>query len=145
MKSEFGILPIPKYDALQDHYSTWASAIGSTLSIPTSVAKAGADLEAFARVLELYSILSRQYIHVAYYDTMLTTQNVYDGESAEMVDYIFRHRTYDMAICFADPGFSDIFAKSVTGANTFSSVYNAKATRFEREIGKIMSKFELAD
>ncbi len=145
MKSEFGVVPIPKYNKEQENYHTWSSAIGSTLSIPTSVAKEGADLASFARVLELYTLLSQQYVHVAYYDTMLTTQNVYDSESAEMVDYIFRHRTYDLAICFIDLGFSDLFAKSVAGADTFSSTYKAKATRFSRSISTIMSKLDAAD
>ncbi len=139
MEAEYGVLPIPKYNAEQEHYKTWSHPIGSTLSIPTTVAKA--DLEQFGNVLEVYAILSQKLVRPAYYDSMLTVRNVRDAESSEMVDLIFQHRTYDMAVYF-DFGFGDIFSSSVTGADSFSSSYTSKAKNFDRRLNKLMDKLE---
>ncbi len=137
MTTEYGVLPIPKYDEDQEHYSTWSHDIGSTLGIPTSVGKQ--DLEQFARVLEIYTLLSEMYVRPAYYDTMLTTRNVRDAESAEMVDLIFLHRTYDMAMYFGTLGLSDIFKPGVNG-DTFASTYASTTKKFDQRIDRLLSK-----
>ncbi len=138
MDAEYGVLPIPKYAESQENYTTWSHSIGSTLSIPTSVGKQ--DLEQFAKVLELYVVLSEKHVRTAYYDTMLTTRNVRDSESAEMVDLIFLHRTYDMAMYFDTLGLSSIFSDSVSGADTFSSSYTTATKQFNQKIERLLRK-----
>ncbi len=140
METEYGVLPIPKYSEDQENYTTWSHSIGSTLSIPTSAAKN--DMEQFANVLELYTVLSQKLVRPAYYDTMLTTRNVRDAESAEMVDLIFEHRTYDMAMYFDTLGLSSIFSDSVSGANTFSSAYSGKAKVFNKVVSRLLTKLQ---
>ncbi len=139
MVAEYGVLPIPKYDTAQENYTTWSASIGSTLSIPTTVARG--DVEQFGNVLELYAILSQKLVRPAYYDSVLTVRNVRDAESAEMVDMIFQHRIYDMAIYF-EFGFSSLFGESVSGSNSFSSSYASKATTFERRLERLLEGME---
>ncbi len=140
METEYGVLPIPKFSKDQEHYTTWSHNIGSTLSIPTSVGTQ--DLEQFARVLELYAILSQKYVRPAYYDTMLTVRNVRDAESAEMVDLIFDHRIYDMAMYFTELGLSTLFQYSVSQENTFGSAYSAASKTFDKRMDKLLRKLE---
>ncbi len=135
MQAEYGVLPIPKYDTAQENYTTWSASIGSTLSIPSTIVKE--DLEQFGNVLELYAILSQKLVRPAYYDSVLTVRNVRDAESAEMVDMIFQHRIYDMAIYF-DFGFSSLFGDSVKGANNFASAYASKAKNFDRRLERLL-------
>ncbi len=138
MDTEYGVLPIPKYSTTQEHYTTWSHSIGSTLSMPTSVGKA--DAEQLANVLELYAVLSQKYVRPAYYDTMLTTRNIRDAESAEMVDLIFEHRTYDMAMYFDRLGLSSIFSNSVSGtAENFSSSYAKTSKNFNLLVNRILT------
>ncbi len=141
MEGDYGVVPIPKYDKKQEHYTTWSHSIGSTLSIPTTVAKGG-DTTQFAKVLELYTLLSEQLVRPAYYDTMLTVRNVRDAESAEMVDLIFQHRTYDMAMYFDKLGMSAIFGDSVYGADKFSSAYSVVTRKFGSVVGKMLEELE---
>ncbi len=141
MTDEYGILPIPKYAESQENYYTWSHGIGSTLSFPTSVAKEGNDMDNFAGVVELYALLSEQLVRPAYYKQMLTTRNVHDVESAEMVDLIFLHRTYDMAIVFSAAfGLDDVFAKAARepGAPNFVSQYNGKTRGFNKAVTKLL-------
>lgn len=141
MDSEYGVIPIPKYSVSQEHYTTWSHSIGSTLSIPASVASKDADMDAFADVLELYAVLSQKLVRPAYYEIMLTTRNVRDAESSEMLDIIFRHRIYDMAMYFETLGFSGIFSDSVTGANQFTSKYTSISKNFDKRMNNILKGF----
>ncbi len=144
MDAVYGIVPIPKYSTEQASYTTWSHSIGSTLSIPTSVAKAGNDMEQFALVLEVYTLLSQQLVRPAYYDNMLTTRNVHDVESAEMMDLIFLNKTYDMAMYFTELGLTDVFTNNVVGSDSFSSQYQAQAKGFSRKITNILRKLQSA-
>ena len=143
MEGEYGVVPIPKYDKQQERHVTWRHSIGSTLSIPTSVASH--DMDAFADVLEVYTLLSQQYVRPAYYDTLLTVRNVHDVESSQMMDIIFLNRTYDMAIYFDALGFNGIFASSVVGADKFASRYASVSRAFDRNISTILKKLNQTD
>ena len=143
MADEYGVLPIPKYSESQDTYYTWSAGIGSTLCFPTTVARAGNDMDNFAGAVELYALLSEQYVRPAYYRQLLTTRNVHDVQSAEMVDLIFLHRTYDMAMIFVNAfQLSDIFATAVAdpGAPTFSSQYASRSQKFDTAVTRLLNK-----
>ena len=141
MEREYGVVPVPKYDKAQANYTTWRHGIGSTLSIPTTVAKG--DMEQFSMVLETYALLSQKLVRPAYYDTMLTTRNVQDVESSEMLDLIFLNRTYDMAMYFTDLGFNGLFEQAaLNSGNTFASSYQANSKRFDRQIANILRKLQ---
>ena len=143
MEREYGVIPVPKYNKEQAHYTTWRHSIGSTLSIPTSVAKDDATMEQFALVLETYAVLSQKLVRPAYYEVMLTTRNVQDVESSDMLDLIFQHRTYDMAMYFTTLGFGNLFEDAVksTGDN-FSSRYAAASKTFDRKVATILRKLQ---
>lgn len=141
MEREYGVVPVPKYNKEQANYTTWRHSIGSTLSIPTTVAKG--DMEQFSMVLETYALLSQKLVRPAYYDTMLTTRNVQDVESSEMLDLIFLNRTYDMAMYFTDLGFNGLFEQAaLNSGNTFASSYQANSKRFDRQIANILRKLQ---
>lgn len=141
MEREYGVVPVPKYDKEQANYTTWRHSIGSTLSIPTSVAKN--DMEQFAMVLETYTLLSQKLVRPAYYDTMLTTRNVQDVESSEMLDLIFLNRTYDMAMYFTQLGFGSLFSDAVlSSGSNFASAYAANSKKFDRQIASILRKLQ---
>ena len=82
---------------------------------------------------------------VPYYDTMLTTRNVRDSDSAEMLHLIFSHRIYDMAVYFGELGFRELFSISVGGANKFSSGYNRAASGFDKRVEKILKQLNEAE
>lgn len=140
MEGDYGVVPVPKFDKNQANYITWTHDIGSTLSIPTSIVDE-IEEQQFTEVLETYVILSYQLVKPAYYDTMLTSRNVRDPDSAEMLDIIFQNRTYDMAMFFTDLGFNSLFSTCVIeNSDNFSSKYSSNSKRFDRQIGNILKK-----
>ncbi len=140
METEYGVIPIPKYTTDQEHYTTWSHSIGSTLSMPTTVGKL--DQEMFAATLETYVLLSQKHVRPAYYDNLLTVRNLRDAESAEMVDLIFAHRVYDMAMYFDSLNLSHVFSDSVTGADNFASAYVSATNKFDAKMQRLLSKLE---
>lgn len=138
MEGDYGVVPVPKFDKAQANYMTWTHDIGSTLSIPTSIVDE-IENQQFEDVLEAYVVLSYKLVKPAYYDTMLTSRNVRDPDSAEMLDLIFQNRTYDMAIYFSDLGFSSLFSDCVfNNTDNFTSRYNSNSKRFDRQIQNIL-------
>ena len=141
MDGEFGILPVPKYDKAQQFYRTWTHASGSTFSVTSAVPEAKA--ETVGILLEAYAILSHRLLKPAYYDIMLTSRNVHDAESAEMMDLMFSNRVYEMSFYFNSFGFFELF-KTATNNNTtsFSSDYAKKERTFDRALKNILRKLE---
>lgn len=136
MESEYGVIPVPKYDKNQKTHTSWSHSVASTLSMPTTVNEL--DTDALSDVLELYAILSEKLVRPAYYDTMLTTRNVRDADSAEMLEIIFNNRIYDMAMYFGQLGMGGIFADSVRGVDKFVSTYERAAGGFDKRISQIL-------
>jgi len=138
MEDDYGVLPIPKYNEEQEKYYTWSNSIGSTLSIPSTIAKQ--DVESFAIVLEVYALLSQKYVRPAYYDVVLLTRNVDDVESSEILDMIFQNRTYDMALYYS-LGLSNVFSNAVMSRGSdFSSQYAAANRNFDRTIINLLRR-----
>ncbi len=140
MEGDYGVVPIPKYSKEQENYNTWTHEIGSALSIPTSIVDE-IENQQFEEVLETFVILSEKLVRPAYYDTMLTSRNVRDPDSAEMLDLIFQNRIYDMAIYFNQLGFSYLFSDCViNNSDNFSSKYASNSKRFDKAISNILKK-----
>ena len=141
MEGEFGILPVPKYDKAQQFYRTWTHASGSTFSVTSAIPEAKA--ETMGILLEAYAVLSHQHLKPAYYDIMLTSRNVHDAESAEMMDLMFSNRVYEMSFYFNSFGFFELF-KTATNDNTdsFSSNYAKKEKSFNRALKTLLGKLE---
>lgn len=142
METEFGILPVPKYDKAQEFYRTWTHGSGSTFSVTSAVKDD--KKEVMGLMLEAYAILSHQYLKPAYYDIMLTSRNVHDAESAEMMDLMFANRVYEMSFYFTNNfGFFGLF-KSATNDNSdkFSSQYASQAKNFNRKVDNLLRKLE---
>ncbi len=142
MKGEYGIVPVPKYSKEQEFYRTWTHESGSTVSVPTTIPTE--DRSVVGQVIMAYAMLSHQYVKPAYYDTVLTSQNIRDADSAEMMDKIFANRVYDMAFYF-DLGFYDLFKYSVNDVNIpFASKYKGAASSYTKKMADILKTLQKA-
>ncbi|MDD4773925.1 MAG: hypothetical protein PHZ09_10060, partial [Eubacteriales bacterium] len=97
MFSDFGIVPIPKYDEAQDGYYSCANNVACPfVMIPktvTETGRAGILTEAMARK-------GRELTKVAFYDITLKDKASRDEESKEMLDIVFDNMVYDMVFFF---------------------------------------------
>ena len=145
MESEYGALPVPKFDKAQNRYYAFSNAgVGTTLSIPTSVAQN--DMDMFSKTLEMYCLLSQKLVKPAYYEVTLMTRSVQDQESAEMLDLIFSSRVYDMAAYFGELNLAGIFEEAAVGtADNYSSKYAAAKKRFDKTVKYMLVKLQRSE
>ena len=94
----YGLLPMPKVNEQQEEYTTtvtvyWCSAFAIPI---TNVEK----LDATCYALEAMAYYGMKDVTPEYYDHTLKDKRFEDPESLEMLDLIFRNRTYDMSAVF---------------------------------------------
>ena len=142
METEYGILPVPKYDKAQEFYRTWTHPTGSTFSVTSAYPQEKA--ETIGLIIEAYAILSHQYLKPAYYDVMLTSRNVHDADSAEMMDLMFSNRVYELSFYFIETfGFYDLFKTATNNtADNVSSTYTGQEKAFQRRLEGLLGSFE---
>jgi len=93
MPTDFGVLPIPKKDKVQNYYSCDVNSwTGLGITVPTTVV----DMDSTGIFLEAYAAESYKRVKPAYYDVLLSGKIARDEESLEMLDIIFGNRTYDI-------------------------------------------------
>ena len=97
-KLEFGILPVPKWDEMQENYLN-VSPNGHAFMIPTTVQ----NIERAGNILEALSYYSSKYYSEdatmqTYFEKALTTKSVRDDESASSLDIIHDNISYVIKI-----------------------------------------------
>lgn len=142
METEYGILPVPKYDKAQEFYRTWTHPTGSTISITSAYPQD--EAETIGMIIEAYAILSHQYLKPAYYDVMLTSRSVHDVDSAEMMDLMFSNRVYELSFYFIENfGFFNLFKTATNdNADNYYSKYAGQAKAFERRLDNLLITLE---
>ena len=93
MDTDFGILPIPKYNEQQKDY---LQTVNPYVGIVTVVPQSAASIENSGIILEAMAYESKYILQPAYYEVALNTKIARDEESGKMLDIIFGNRAYDM-------------------------------------------------
>ncbi len=136
METDFGILPIPKWDEEQESYhnvvSLWCAAL---IAVP----KTAGDTERTGVILEALNAESMYTLTPAYYDITLQGKSVRDEESADMLDIIFESRVYDLGNMFAWGGVFDLPGSLTrSGADKIASQVETKKKATETDMQKTL-------
>lgn len=97
METDFGIIPMPKYDEAQENY---ASFVHMYCANTIAVLKTGQNFERTGVILEALSAESMYGLTEAYYEKTLKSKASRDEESSAMLDVIFNTRIYDLGYMF---------------------------------------------
>lgn len=93
MNTDFGIVPMPKYDSTQETYYNFVHPTASCISVPTT----NSDTNRTGIILEALSAKSYYTLRNAYYDISLNNKFLRDEESIIMLDIILATRIYDLS------------------------------------------------
>lgn len=96
MVDDYGIVPMPKFDASQKNYISPIAVWTYFLTVPVS----NPDIETASIVLDTMSYLSYRDIVPIYYDVVLQVKHIRDEKTSEMLDIIRSTRTYFTAYAF---------------------------------------------
>ncbi len=106
MMSDFGFLPMPKYNKEQDSYHTPCAGTYAFGVVIPSTAK---DPEFSAFMIEAMCAEAKNTITPAYYETTLKLRDAKDPDSEEMLDeYIFSNINYDIGLLYNFGGVSSM-------------------------------------
>ena len=143
MESNFGILPMPKFEESQPEYR---SLVNPYTGVLMGVPKTAGDLERTSVILEALSAESTYTLQPAYYDIVLSRKFTRDEESADMLDIIFSTQVYDIGGVYS---FGSVFSDFTTLAGkedrNIASYYEKKIGSMEKAIDKVVEKFNEMD
>lgn len=131
MEIPFGVIPWPKLSEEQDAYYNYLNYAASVNCIPTT----NQNLKMTGFILEAMAAKSVDTLTVAYYDKTLTSRDIRDEESKEMIDLILDSLVYDPGYIYNWGSLSTLISTiMVSGQDTFSSRFAS----LESAIKKVM-------
>lgn len=136
METDFGIAPVPKYDAEQENYSNVVWFVGSYVTVPITTPNA----DETGYILETISAKSRELLRPAYYETALSKKYLRDEESVEMLDLVIDNRSYELELGFSfgvTTAVNSIVLNGKEPASTFASSNKSIGANIDKALEKI--------
>ncbi len=138
--TEFGMLPMPKYDESQEYISATSPLFLSILCTPKTN-KDNAELK--GAFMELYSYLGSELVIPEFYDRLLKWKVASDDESREMMDYIFGNTAYDIGGLFNFGDISFLIIDMMYTKNTnIVSLWEANEVKVQQGIDNLLSALQ---
>ena len=135
METEFGIIPMPKFNAAQEEYGHYVHPTASALSIPTTAT----DLARTGMILEALAAESTYTVRPAYYEISMKGKFFRDNESEEMLDIILSSRVFELATMYSTSGLGGLHESFVrTRSREFVSTYTKNEGAYQKAIDKII-------
>lgn len=121
----FGIVPCPLYDELQEDYIAPAGSAGAV-----GILKTYSNPEWSAMMLDICACGAKNYVTPAYYERTLRGKDTRDDESEAMLDIIFGNLVYDIGSIYDLGGLSSALynlmqSKSNAYTSTIDGLYSA--------------------
>lgn len=140
MKSDYGLLPLPKYDENQKNYVTISQPAGPAgVAVPSTCR----DAERNSLIMEVMAYLSNDSIRSAAYEKIVKGKGARIEDTEEMLNIIYENIVYDMNYVFDFGGsktaMTDFFAKN---SGDYMSKITAKMEKANAELEKYVSMLE---
>jgi len=133
METDYGILPMFKYDEEQkNYYNTVAPYNARFLSMPLIQE----DVERVGKIIETIGFYSQKYVKPAYFDRMLYGSIVRDEESRPMLELIHANRVYDIGYYYQPSNINkqlllDFRALKTNFTNSYNGLSRAAGIRIK--------------
>ena len=138
MKTDFGVLPIPKIDAAQDSYYCMTHVDIMPLVIPTTVP----DEHKTALLTEALAFESMFTLTPSFYEVFLDEKILRDEKSKEMIDILFDSKVYSLDyVCGITGLMSTISTIVQTGNNNLASKTASIQKSAQKKLDKFIEKF----
>ncbi len=139
MEADFGILPVPKYDEVQEKYYCWGNLYFRSLAVPSTQP----DSERTGVILETLAIVSEEKLMPSIYDILLEGKVTRDTESNDMITLINASRVYDIGIACDIGGFKTLLAGLASKSSVdFISSYAKSEARAQTALDKIINYYK---
>lgn len=139
-EDDYGILPMPKWDANQQSYTNMTYGGHSVLAVP----KTCPDTELVGVAVEALSAESYKTVVPTFYEIALKTRYLRDSESKEVLDLIINSRIFDFGYIYDGwQGFGwTIHNMFFEGSKNFESYYASRYPSAKIHYKKIVKIFD---
>ena len=132
MESDFGIVPMPKYDEAQKEYysiaNTWFS---DHIVVPAT----NSDLVLVGDLLDAMGYYGQQYITSAFIDESIINKGIRDEDSLNMIHLIHENQIFDVGLLFNWGGMTGMMQRFVTTNSTdFASAWAGISEKVDTEL-----------
>jgi len=140
MDSDYGILPLPKWNETQDDYITPGNPF---CPCAVCVPKTCEDTSVTGLVMETLTYLGYRDIQPVVYDTVLKGKVARDPSSASIMEILYRDVCFDFNSAFDLGGtMSSLREYIVGGSDQFISIYEANKKVAQSQLDKIMKQIQ---
>ncbi|MBQ4140107.1 MAG: hypothetical protein IJD70_02115 [Clostridia bacterium] len=137
----FGIVPMPKYNAEQENYYQYSTGRNTTVvCFPHLVTGEALDMATF--LVEAMAVESVETVTPAYYDICLKGRYADDAESGAMLDIITTSVATDLAEIFNWASFPDTIKSAISSGSPISSIIQKTAPLAEKVMKKAIEDFQ---
>jgi len=138
-ETNYGIIPMPKWDEAQDKYYTMVDGSHDVLGIPTTVS----DTDFVGTIVEALNAESYKRTVPVFYDIVLKTKGSRDEESVAIIDMICDGRVFDFGYVYGAWGAAFWPQNLMTAKNAdISSYYEKNHKTFDKYMQKVFTFFE---
>lgn len=141
MESDFGILPVPMYDTLQEQYYTQIGAwSANAYCIPYGLS----DEQSYRAqvILDALGAYSVDTVAKTYYDVVLQYQKLRTDDDVEMLEIIFENAGADLGAVYQIGGLSSMLTTLIEQpSGTFASSYDALANSAQAALNDLVNTF----
>ncbi len=141
MESDFGILPLPKYDETQDEYYGVLNDYFTTfITMPIT----NANTEVTSMLAEAMGYFGQKYVTPAFMDVTITGKTIRDDASIEMLEIIFANKVYDLASIYNWGGVYSLVTNLANKSQTdFASQYAANEAKIQAALDETLESLSL--
>ena len=140
MESDYGIIPYPKYDELQEGYGSYVQDGHSLICVPVT----NTHLELTGAMTEALAAESYRKVTPAYFETALQSKYARDEESIAMLDLVRSSIKYNFGYVYCLGAFytTRTLMNTGSGSTDFSSYYTKNIKSWTRSLDKMIAKFD---
>ncbi|MBQ2767003.1 MAG: hypothetical protein IJF49_02880 [Clostridia bacterium] len=139
MKSEYGIVPMPKYDEHQTEYYHYCDTYTTCLSIPST--NSTDDIERLSVLLEDMAYKSSELVLSAYVDNVISLRRARVPELGEMVKLMRSSICYDLSNLYETINYKEILSSAIKNGNP-SSTFKSQSRLFARRCKQVTDKLD---
>lgn len=140
MDSDYGILPVPKFDEAQEDYISFVNGCSNMLCIPFTCP----DPERTSIIVEAIAEESYYTVTPVLYETFLKRKMTRDPDSAEMIDYIIRNRAFDFGYAAMQSSIGSMIRDIVVNDSEVVSTLARHSKSAPKTLRKMIERYQEA-
>lgn len=138
LETDFGIIPLPKYDETQANYVS-AAFVGSGVMIVPITNQMYTEI---GTILEYFGAYSHRYLIPAYYEKNIQGKQTRDEQSVEMLEIMLSNITADLSVVYGWGSMTDKILSAAKKGEGFASSMKSTTKVVQKNIEKWYEAFE---